>query len=97
MATLCNCYTIDFIMLKTYFIFSISKSNKLFLVCFHYTVDVGARYFERCAVDKILTKNGRVNAVVTSLGTIKCEYFVNCAGMVRTCFVIGYFDVCNNN
>lgn len=45
------------------------------------SMDGGAKYFEHCAVDKILTKNGRVNAVITSLGTIKCEYFVNCAGM----------------
>lgn len=44
----------------------------------------GARYFENCTVDRVLAKNGRVSAVVSSLGTISCEIFVNCAGMVRT-------------
>ncbi|XP_054278632.1 pyruvate dehydrogenase phosphatase regulatory subunit, mitochondrial-like [Macrosteles quadrilineatus] len=41
----------------------------------------GAQYVENCTVEKVLSKNGRVEAVVTSLGTIKCEKFVNCAGM----------------
>lgn len=44
----------------------------------------GARYFENCTVDRVLAKNSRVSAVVSSLGTISCEIFVNCAGMVRT-------------
>lgn len=41
----------------------------------------GAKYLENVAVLTVLTNNGRVCAVETSLGTVKCEYFVNCAGM----------------
>lgn len=41
----------------------------------------GARYVEKCLVRKILTENDRIRAIETDLGTIACEYFVNCAGM----------------
>ncbi|KAL1459132.1 hypothetical protein WDU94_011139 [Cyamophila willieti] len=41
----------------------------------------GARYFEKCHVSEVHTSNGRVYGVHTSQGFIKCEYFVNCAGM----------------
>lgn len=51
----------------------------------------GARYFENCTVDRVLAKNGRVSAVVSSLGTISCEIFVNCAGMVRAFHKVNKF------
>ena len=35
---------------------------------------------ENCAVQKINQKNGFVYSIETTLGTINCEYFVNCAG-----------------
>ncbi|XP_063223362.1 pyruvate dehydrogenase phosphatase regulatory subunit, mitochondrial-like isoform X2 [Bacillus rossius redtenbacheri] len=41
----------------------------------------GACFIEQCEVQKVLTENARVKAVSTSLGTVLCEYFVNCAGM----------------
>jgi pyruvate dehydrogenase phosphatase regulatory subunit len=41
----------------------------------------GAKYFEHTPVDKVLTQNSTVYGVETPKGVIKCEYFVNCAGM----------------
>ncbi|EFA10911.2 pyruvate dehydrogenase phosphatase regulatory subunit, mitochondrial [Tribolium castaneum] len=41
----------------------------------------GAQYFEHTPVDKVLTQNSTVYGVETPKGVIKCEYFVNCAGM----------------
>lgn len=41
----------------------------------------GARYFEGCRVEWVLTDNSQVKAVQTNLGVIECQYFVNCAGM----------------
>ncbi|KAK9745982.1 Aminomethyltransferase folate-binding domain [Popillia japonica] len=41
----------------------------------------GVKYFEDVKVKKVLTKNSRVAGVDTELGTVHCEYFVNCAGM----------------
>ncbi|XP_067001335.2 pyruvate dehydrogenase phosphatase regulatory subunit, mitochondrial [Anabrus simplex] len=41
----------------------------------------GARYMENCKVLKVLTENGHMKGVETNIGTIFCEYFVNCAGM----------------
>ncbi|XP_075216546.1 pyruvate dehydrogenase phosphatase regulatory subunit, mitochondrial-like isoform X2 [Lycorma delicatula] len=41
----------------------------------------GARFYENCAVERILTNSGRVSSVTTNRGIIHCEYFVNCAGM----------------
>ncbi|XP_046549840.1 pyruvate dehydrogenase phosphatase regulatory subunit, mitochondrial-like [Haliotis rubra] len=40
----------------------------------------GVKVMEGVQLDRILTKNDRVYAVETSLGTINCEYFVNCGG-----------------
>ena len=40
----------------------------------------GARIFTDCSVEKINLKNGRVNEVVTSKGTIQTEVVVNAAG-----------------
>ncbi|KAK9890381.1 hypothetical protein WA026_010473 [Henosepilachna vigintioctopunctata] len=41
----------------------------------------GVKYIENTTVDNVLTKNRAVSEVKTSLGNIKCQYFVNCAGM----------------
>ncbi|GFR74605.1 pyruvate dehydrogenase phosphatase regulatory subunit, mitochondrial [Elysia marginata] len=40
----------------------------------------GVKMFEKVSVDKVVTKKGMVREVVTSAGTIKCDFFVNCAG-----------------
>jgi len=42
----------------------------------------GAKYVKNCVYNNLITHNGKVAAVDTSLGTIKCQFFVNCAGMV---------------
>lgn len=44
----------------------------------------GARYRENCRVKEVFTENGAVKTVETDQGSIACEYFVNCAGMVRS-------------
>jgi len=41
----------------------------------------GATIIEKCSVDKILIRNGRIAGVKTSEGTIDCEYIVLTAGM----------------
>lgn len=41
----------------------------------------GAKYFENVNVENVLTKHRTVDEVQTSKGNIKCEFFVNCAGM----------------
>ena len=41
----------------------------------------GATIIEKCSVDKILTRNGRIAGVKTNKGTIDCEYIVLTAGM----------------
>ncbi|XP_039301246.1 pyruvate dehydrogenase phosphatase regulatory subunit, mitochondrial-like, partial [Nilaparvata lugens] len=41
----------------------------------------GARFFENCTVERVLTENDRVYAIKTNRGVVRCEYFVNCAGM----------------
>lgn len=38
------------------------------------------KVIENCTVQKINQTNGKVSSVETDLGTIQCEYFVNCAG-----------------
>ncbi|CAK9803481.1 Pyruvate dehydrogenase phosphatase regulatory subunit, mitochondrial [Anthophora plagiata] len=40
----------------------------------------GVKVFEKCKVTKIITQNGRIEAVETTRGIIECEHFVNCAG-----------------
>lgn len=40
----------------------------------------GVRMFEHIHVNRVLTTNQRVSGVETDRGTIRCEYFVNCAG-----------------
>ena len=41
----------------------------------------GAKIFEHCSVNKILTKNGSIEGVDTKHGKIKCEYIVLASGM----------------
>ena len=38
---------------------------------------------EGVGVEKVLTEQSRVSEVETTAGNIKCEYFVNAAGLVR--------------
>ena len=40
---------------------------------------------ENCQVLQVLTENAHIKGVETNIGTVFCEYFVNCAGMVRKC------------
>lgn len=40
----------------------------------------GVRLFEGIQVNRVLTSQNRVAAVETDRGTIKCDFFVNCAG-----------------
>ncbi|XP_052233502.1 pyruvate dehydrogenase phosphatase regulatory subunit, mitochondrial-like isoform X2 [Dreissena polymorpha] len=41
---------------------------------------MGGKIFEGVQVNSVLTKDDTVSGVETNLGTINCEYFVNCAG-----------------
>lgn len=42
----------------------------------------GARYVEHCRVEEVKTEKGAVKSVKTEYGTVSCQYFINCAGMV---------------
>lgn len=44
----------------------------------------GARYIEHCHIEQVFTENGAVKTVKTNKGSVDCEYFVNCAGMVMS-------------
>ncbi|XP_052873288.1 pyruvate dehydrogenase phosphatase regulatory subunit, mitochondrial [Anopheles cruzii] len=44
------------------------------------SLDKGVTVAENCSVMRVNQKNGRVNAVETTKGTVECVYFVNCAG-----------------
>lgn len=41
---------------------------------------MGVNIIENCTVSEVMSSNGKVSSVNTSLGTINCDYFVNCAG-----------------
>ena len=43
--------------------------------------EMGVRMVDRCSVKQLLVKNGAVSEVITNQGHIKCEKFVNSAGM----------------
>lgn len=45
----------------------------------------GAQYIEHCYIEEVNTVKGVVKSVKTEHGTISCEYFINCAGMVDIC------------
>lgn len=40
----------------------------------------GVQVYEDCAITKVINQNGRIEAVETTHGTVKCKHFVNCAG-----------------
>lgn len=44
----------------------------------------GARVIPDCEFNRVLVQNGKVVGAQTEQGTIKCDYFVNCAGWVST-------------
>jgi glycine/D-amino acid oxidase-like deaminating enzyme len=39
--------------------------------------------YEGIEVNKIFTHSGNVHGVETTRGTINCEYFINCGGLVN--------------
>lgn len=41
---------------------------------------LGVRVIENCGVIEVAQEDGRVSAVKTTKGHLKCEYFVNCGG-----------------
>lgn len=41
----------------------------------------GVQYYENCTVHDVLTENGHVHGVQADSGFVKCEVFVNCAGL----------------
>lgn len=43
----------------------------------------GTHYVENCKALKMLTTEGKILGVETTLGTIQCDYVVNSTGMVR--------------
>lgn len=43
----------------------------------------GVQILERTSVQQVLVEKGCVTAVETDRGSIKCEYFVSCAGQVN--------------
>ena len=42
----------------------------------------GVKIFEGIGVKGVQTEDDRVSSVQTTNGDIKCDYFVNCTGMV---------------
>ena len=76
-------------MLKFFFFFqSIEKIFVIYMKLFFFLIklfflfSIGIKFFQGVQVLQIPTENLKVSQVQTSHGTIKCEYFVNCAGMV---------------
>ena len=47
-----------------------------------YFIFSGVKILEGVSLEQVNTEGGRVSSVATREGTIKCEYFVNCAGLV---------------
>ena len=43
--------------------------------------NAGVKYYEKCQIKFVNTNASRVHSVDTNIGTIKCEYFINCSGM----------------
>lgn len=41
---------------------------------------VGVKIIENCSLKKVIQENGKVASVETNLGSVTCEFFVNCAG-----------------
>lgn len=59
----------------------VADPAKVLKVLAHLAKQKGVKYFEGCQVKYVNTKGGRVDSLETDIGTIKCEYFVNCTGM----------------
>ena len=45
------------------------------------------KIYEGVGVKSVLTEDDKVSSVETTHGDIKCEYFVNCTGMVSLALV----------
>ncbi|XP_059144438.1 pyruvate dehydrogenase phosphatase regulatory subunit, mitochondrial-like [Physella acuta] len=56
------------------------NGHKLSLTLAEIAKKKGVSVYEGVSVTKVVTNKGEVKEVVTSEGTIQCEYFVNCAG-----------------
>lgn len=44
----------------------------------------GVQFLDRTSVQQVLVEKSQVTAVETDRGSIQCQYFVNCAGQVRS-------------
>ena len=66
---------------KSWFLFSYNFTDYLF---------IGVKIIEDCYVEEILTEkqragqSNRVTSALTSQGTIKCDIFINCTGIVSS-------------
>ena len=47
----------------------------------------GVKIYEGVGVKSVLTEDDKVSSVETTHGDIKCEYFVNCTGMVSLALI----------
>lgn len=46
------------------------------------------KLLEGIQVKKILNEGNRVTSIETDAGTVKCDYFINAAGLVSVIFVL---------
>ncbi len=58
----------------------LNSSNRFYYPFKSQAAEQGVRMLEHIQVNRVLTSHNKVAAVETDRGTIKCEYFVNCAG-----------------
>uniref|UniRef100_A0A8D8PN36 Pyruvate dehydrogenase phosphatase regulatory subunit, mitochondrial n=1 Tax=Cacopsylla melanoneura TaxID=428564 RepID=A0A8D8PN36_9HEMI len=58
----------------------VADPYQLCLTLIELAKDKGVQVMEGCSIEKIRTDGKRVKAVDTSMGSVDCEYFVNCAG-----------------
>lgn len=49
-----------------------------------FLIESGVQILERTSVQQVVVEKGQVMAVETDRGSIECEYFVNCAGQVKS-------------
>lgn len=59
-------------------------TSSLFFFFLTFIIFPGVQILDRTTVQQVLVEKGQVTAVETDRGAIECEYFVNCAGQVRT-------------
>ncbi len=57
-------------------------TNIVFLDRNGFLLLTGVKIFDKCEIQRVLTKNKQVRGVVTAQRMVECKYFVNCAGMV---------------